>query len=236
LTKFKTLLKPDIIGLSFLVSAIIAFMDIFTFPVFFKAATKSADAANPMFNILMMIVAFVVVLHLFSLLLIRVRIKLENKDRSKITKIFIGLIIIFFIGLVAMFLISLIYGLLSVLIYQFTHKTLTVEQVKGIINVITGLLTLLILPVFINILLTFGLNKSHVKESIFTGIKTLKFNYLKFLLIIFSLFGVGYLAMIPLNYIPSTGVLLIVKALLLSLIGTIGIIIAFTAYKGGQAA
>ena len=132
--------------------------------------------------------------------------------------------------IIAFFLISLLYGLLAVLLNWILKSVMTFEEFKGVFNVVTMILTVAVMPLFFNVLFTYGLGKMKITEGISTGTKTIKIRYVKLLIFLVTAGALGWLAVLPFRYFDSTLILRIIKTTVTVIIGTLGLTFAFSLF------
>ena len=227
MTKSKAILSPTVLSISFGISLIIALCGSFVFPIFFDAGMKDSNGSRLSVGSLIVLASFFLMVFLFALLFR----SLEEKRKRKLSSLFGGLLSLFVIGFAAMLLLSMLYGLLAMLIYAICKDALTGDQIKGVINVAIGIITLSVLPIALNIFFTYALTGQKVLRSISEGLRTLKKQYLRLLLILAILFAVGFLAVLPFNYASDTLPLQIAKTIVTAVIGAVGIVVFLKSYK-----
>jgi len=97
-------------------------------------------------------------------------------------------VLVYGILLTGMVLVSMLSGIGAVLFYDMLKTTLETEQIKGIINYTTAVLTVLLLPVFLSLFWT-AAREERVQEA-FSG---LRHRYIKLLILCVLVFGSGIL-------------------------------------------
>jgi len=215
---------PINIGISLSLSLIFTMIGAYIFPVFFEAGTKTENAPNPLIGAVITIAAILLSIFLLSLLFAKIS---KNPNIATYVK---GLFVLLLAGIVAIFVVSMVNGLIAVLLNALLKNTLTIDQIKGIINIVTGIISLLILPVFINVLLTFAFDEPKAVKSISKGLKSIKKRYIKILILLMILSAAGYLIGLPFNYITLSIIPQIIKSVLFTLVGAVGILAMLGSY------
>lgn len=228
----RKLLRLNILLITCLISIITVAYSLFSFPLYFQSAISKTDSGMTLLGVFSGVIVFVLVLWLFSFLFTQVKVALRPKDAvPKTLQYAKGLFLLFFLAMAAVLVICILYGLLSVLIFYLFEKSLAIGQIKTIINLCTGLLTLLAMPVFFSVFAAFALDANTIKGSIVKGFSKLKKTYLPCLFFMFLLFSMGYLIVILTDIMDSDLAINITKLVLFSMIGTGVILVSFTVYE-----
>jgi hypothetical protein len=145
-----------------------------------------------------------------------------------------GLCVLSFLFALSATAISLVYGLLAVLIYNIANAKLSFDEIKGIINIVTSIITIMILPVFLHTFFVYGLGSVGVKASIGAALRTLRGSYLKGCVFLFLCFAAGCLLLLVFSFMPQSVFWETAKIILLGLLGA-GILIVYTMiFIGGR--
>lgn len=129
--------------------------------------------------------------------------------------------------------VSLLFGLIATLSYFVLKQHLAFEQIKGIINFFTVMITFLILPCFVSVFwMTIKSDKQKWRD--YLNAITLS-SYFKLLIAILVLYGIGVLITTVFHYLPTGMALKILESVLLALVGVGGFTVTDTIcqYKGG---
>ena len=224
--------KPTPIILAFCISLITTAIGSYIFPVFYQRVTEGTTDKF-LLSLVIAVISFAGITSLLLILSAKVKNILRNSTFSKPFEGLGRFLILILILLVAGLFVSIIYGLISTLIYSIAKETISIEQIKGIINIVTSILTFLILPIFFNIFLTFTMERGSIKETLITGLKSTKQIYFYLLIFFLTIFGIGYLVLIPFNYIENLTITAILKMVILPVIGTTSLLMSFTIYEKG---
>lgn len=119
--------------------------------------------------------------------------------------------------------ISLLFGLLSMLLYHMLRNTMTLNQIKGVLNWTISAISIVILPFFVSVFWSAMKSKDGFWKAFVSGIRCNGKKYLKLLITIFLLFALGLLISIGFYYVPNMILLQILKSVLLSALGTVGL-------------
>jgi hypothetical protein len=227
--KISIWLNPKLLGLSLATSAPIAVVGEYLSPRFYSAGTDGKESGD---TILLWtgaaLAASVFAIFMLTLLFEASKKNTDNGHLKKpIGKAFSGLLGTIGLLLAVSLVISLLYGLLAVLIHAALKNTLSFEQIKGIINIATTIITLLILPVFFNIFFTYGTSKEKILKSFSLGLKSQKGRYVKMLLFIAVVFATGWLVTLPFRYVDLTLPIQLVRTVVLSIVGMLALVAAF---------
>ena len=149
----------------------------------------------------------------------------SNKNKSKTTfgYAFTRVICTVLILLSSMVILSMLYGLVAVFINQMLKDNLKLDQIKGIINFMISIATILVLPLFISIFWEEANCKDTFFKSLVNGIAIKGKVYLRLLILIVISFAIGLIAMTAFNYLSDGIVLNIFKTILMTILGTIGL-------------
>lgn len=101
---------------------------------------------------------------------------------------------IFILGFICFYFIwFLICGLIASMIYLILHQAFSYTQIKIVIDIMTTIATVLVIPVVFMQLLSFSLSELPVKNIVRKGLKALRVGYLKLLIIAIALMISGTL-------------------------------------------
>ena len=227
----KLLTNPSVLLLSLGISLTISLCGNFLFPIFFDAGTKTPNPPDPLIGSLIVLAAFFAVTFLFALLFETIKKHMNTERQAKpLGKAFGGILVLTGMFLVAFFFISLLYGLLAVLLNVILKPAMTFDQIKGVINIATMILTVAIMPLFLNILFTYGLGKMKLIKSISTGFKTIRNQYVKLLVFLAVVVAAGWLGNLPFQYLDETLLLRSVKAAVTAIVGMCGLTFLFALF------
>ena len=107
---------------------------------------------------------------------------------------------------------------------------LTYETIKIVIDITTSVLTILIAPVVLMQLLSFGLSRLKLKGAIRAGFAGLKMGYPRLLIVSAGFMLIGFLLAIVLSGIDSTALRKLVELLGYTLLGGVS---TYIIYKTG---
>jgi hypothetical protein len=147
-----------------------------------------------------------------------------------LSKVFGGLLGTIGLLLAVSLVISLLYGLLAVLIHAVLKSTLSLEQIKGIINIATIVLTWLISPLYISALFTYGLDSEKPWKAFVGSLKIGGRRYIKFLVFVAAVFAMGWLTTLPFRYADMTLPLEIVRTATVTVIGMFSLLFDIALY------
>lgn len=102
---------------------------------------------------------------------------------------------------------------------------MTLGQIKGIFNFVSTTITALLLPCSIHLLYRQGLRPTNAKEG-----PTLKQTYFKILGVVLLSYAIGYLIAVGFLYIESTIFVKCIKVVILSMVGSIAILLFGSLY------
>lgn len=96
-------------------------------------------------------------------------------------------------GAVLYLLLSLLDGLIAVAVYRSQQQTMDFDGMKGVIDLVTSLLSVFFMPVILTQFFAFALGSGRFLPTIGSGFRLLKRTYLKFLFLSAIVFGLGWL-------------------------------------------
>lgn len=128
---------------------------------------------------------------------------------------------------------SILSGVMAVLVYNALAKTLSLDQIKGIIDLLATVLTILTVPVLVSLFWeqigsseTFGTAVKH-------GLRRVGKNYLNILISMLVCVGAGWLILTVFHYLPGNGVTTAAKILIFGAIGTAALVSSQNACRKG---
>jgi hypothetical protein len=228
----KPLLKPGFLSVALAIAVIVSFAGAYLFPETYGGA-DSIVASRPGIRALIAVASAAAVLFL-SALLFETAKSLIGRSAGKRKRMynFWGYLVLLAAFAVCALALSLIYGLLAVLLYAIFGSSLPLERIEGVILFVTSALTLATLPIFLNVVLSFGLGDGTLKEGVSVGLKTLKRTYFPLLTVAVLFFAAGRLLTIPFGFAPNAGVWIFVKTCISAVVGMPAITAAVSAYAG----
>lgn len=121
-------------------------------------------------------------------------------------------------------LISLICGIMASLLYAMLSNVLTLGQIKGVVNLIATIVTLFGVPFMLSVFWS-ETKKTSVRffRNLIGGLRLTRKQYAKLLISLLVLFGIGLLITTAYHYLPDNLSVNISKAVLLTILGTIGL-------------
>ena len=218
--------QPLASAISIAISAILMFCSLHFFPIFFESGI-GFRAGQPILEIALTIGVLGVSAILLSLLFANTGTKRTQFSRTLVSVLVIGVL-----GIIAAVLLSAIYGYLAVWIYSISENRLDFPQIKGVIDATTGILTLLVIPIFLHILFHTGFRERGRLSSLRNSFRHLRKMYRRVLLLLSALFSCGYLICLPFSNSTSV-VATAVQSILLGLVGTCGILLLRGLYVNG---
>jgi len=233
-TKLRPYFIPKVLLPALAVSAVSAAVGEYVLPRFYAAGT--GHGKEQVANFVWVGAVFAVsLLMLFMLALLFESVKkVVGKERKArpLGKTLGGLLALLIIFAVAAVIVALLYGLLAVLLNAALKSVMAFDQIKGVINITTMVLTLLMIPVFLNILFTYGLSKIKISVAIGGGLKSLKTQYLKLLIGLAAVIAVGWLGALPFRYMDATPLLRGIKCAVTAIAGMLGMTILLALFDG----
>lgn len=205
-----------------LLSIIISLTGIFLFPPIYSAGTGQYE--DILLPVLIFIADIIIILCLIAFLRFFHQKQSGKKERYLISFgrviLLAALFVLFFI------MASLICGLISVLTYSILKNILLFGQIKGIIDYIVSLITLLILPFVISIFWSEINSEDRFLKAFASGVHMKGRRYLKLLVLLLVIFGMGMVITVICNYWPDKLILNIIKALFIGVPGIIGLFVS----------
>ena len=230
----RKLMNPAVLCWSFLVGLAAALTGILLLPLIFEMGTKERQDPQMWISFLLLCLATVTVLVAFKVLSNKIKTVLRPSSSGGVWGDFGGFAVVMLILFAAAIGISIIYGQIAVLIYAVGKNSMETEMIMGIINAVTGFLSLLILPVFSHIVITCLLEDGGVKATFLQGFKSLKRSYFRLLMFLIIMFGIGWVLVIPFRYISNEVLASVLKITVLSFIGAASLPVTFVVYEGGK--
>ncbi|MCC8023391.1 MAG: hypothetical protein LIO46_06425 [Clostridiales bacterium] len=228
--KAKYFLRWGLFLPSLLISLCISLIGIYVFPVFFDFGMQE-EARTPVWMGVLLFVCLAAGGILFMQVLAH-GIGLLSRKRRKLFSGFGKLL--GFLGILCLsgIVLSLLYGLLALLLYTVFKNSFTMEQIQGVVNILTGCITLLVLPAALYFLCRVLTQPIPLKAALRLEPKVFRRQYPKLLFTAIGLFAAGFLLMIPFQYLPQTMIAMAAKTALLSLLGMAGMIIMVSFFVG----
>ena len=227
MTELKYGMNRKLLPISFGISFSLSLIGRFLFPIIFTEGTERDTNGMKM----LLLVCSVVFLCILVLFLLTIFFKFAGRKRKKShVKAVSGIILLTGLIFIVFFVISLLYGLIAVFINECLKSSISFNYIKGIINAVTMAITWLISPFFFNMIFVHGIKDKKVWESFTSGLRISRSLYFSLLILIAGVFAIGWLAMLPFNYISSTFIIDMLKILIVSVIGMFTLVFAFAVY------
>jgi hypothetical protein len=134
---------------------------------------------------------------------------------------------------VVFFFISLLYGLLAVGLYKSLKTSLSWGQIMGVINAVTVILTVAVLPLVLNVLFTLGLTGMKFWGSVVEGLRLGKNRYFLWQIFPIVAFAVGWLLVLPFRYFELTPLLSVFKDAVTVFTGVFGLVFGCALFVDG---
>jgi hypothetical protein len=231
MTKISTWLSPKLLGLSPAVSAPIAVAGEYLSPRFYSAGTDGkVNSSTILLWTGAALAASVFALFLLTVLFENAKPVLETGRKKPLGKAFGGLLGTIGLLTAASLVISLLYGLLAVLIHTVLKSTFSLEQIKGIINISTMVLTWLVSPLYISALFTYRIDSEKPWKAFTGSLKIGGHRYIKILVLVAAVFAAGWLTTLPFRYADMTLPLEIARTAIVTAIGMFSILFAIALY------
>lgn len=197
----------------FLISALISVVGVFLIPKSIEGYYTVMSQGEAMIPIL------VSLLCILASLLLTAFLRVHLNKRTFISSL--GRVIGFvFILLSCITVFSFLSGFFSVAVYRALKMTLSLAQIKGIINYTVTVALALLLPVFVSVFWSILKGNGTFLEDLKSGLTLKNYRYVKLLGLLLAMFGIGILLSILFYYIPSVLLAYALKMLLLSVLGT----------------
>lgn len=218
----KKVVKKDTLFLSFISTIVIVSIGYLIIPITFRNIKNTGQVIATL--LVVVIFMFLFLVGSTQVLWYRLRLHLELEPFQVQTgwKKTAGCIAMLIFGWIVL---ALVYGIIATGLYLGTKDTMTLGQVKGIFNFVSTTTTALLLPCSIHLLYRQGLRPRNVKEG-----PTLKQTYFKILGIVLLLYAVGHLIAVGFLYIESTVFMECIKVVILSMVGSIAIVLLGSLY------
>jgi len=200
-------------------SAVISCAGIFIVPNILESLVTGESIA--VYSVLTMLTFLLTVMLLSAFRMTVQNKKSEEKTAVIIMKEWIKILFAEIMIIASIFIISLIYGLIAVACENMFESVFTLSQIKNIINMVTWVLTIAVLPIFSLIVVSVILSpKGNVLNRIQMGLKSIKDMYLKYLAVITAAGLCGFAA----TYISGNFILDIARVSVNIFIGTISLL------------
>lgn len=207
--------RVKVMFFSLVVSVLLTVGEIFLLPVVILGR-----ASNPVLSIVLGAVVLLGLLVFSSLLLQSLRQKLEDGFLHMLGGTALVLLTVT-AGAVVM---SLLYGLLAVVLQNIFLGSMDVGRIRLVVDIVTSVLTVLVLPVGIAAIFGYGYHQGGVLEGMRAGLRGLRRSYFKVFAILVAGVLLGYLVSWLLRPGGSFyGAATAIKIVVLSLLGAVGI-------------
>ena len=223
-------LRPKLMIPAFGVSLTFAIIGKYLSPMVYTAGSEGKTSSSTvLLGTGVAIAAIILALFLLSLFLENVK-TLTGGEKKPVKKAFGGIVCLIGLLIIGFFFISLLYGLLAVLIHAILKSTLSFEQIKGVVNIITVVLTWLLSPLLFNCLFSFGLHKVKLLKSCQTGVKIPAGRYIKFLIFPVVVFAAGWLTALPFRYLGKTVPIQLIQTVFVAILGMFALVFMTALY------
>jgi len=230
MTDLERWLQPKVLVSAFAASLGFALISILLYPQIYDASTKvNQNSITILLTAGAAIVALVLVLALLAYFFQTAK-EFASKPTKMFLSVFGGLLLLVLLLCAAALVISALYGLLAVLINAILKGSLSFGQIKGVINLVTTLITLALAPFLLNIVFTYGSGERGVPQAIRQGIQIAKACYLKFLIVAVAGTALGWIIGLPFRYLSGALPFQMVKAILEALAGMLILVCALAVY------
>lgn len=140
----------------------------------------------------------------------------KSVGRMTLTLIFFGLSVV---------VMSLLSGLISVVVYALLKKSLTLSQIKGIINFLITLLSLSVGSLMVTVFWEQVRNRKGFFEVIAAAFHKWGKCYIAVLIVLLLFGGLGWLVLTAFHYLPDSVFMTLVKAVVFSVLGAFSLIL-----------
>jgi membrane protease YdiL (CAAX protease family) len=235
-TMYQGLMKPSLLAYAFLISLSGSAIGLYVFPALFAAGTGTLSASPP--SLLAALAALaalaVLVLVLCALFFHAARRVLAADGRGGFPergtpRTVAGLAVLFAAFAACALVLSLLYGLVAVLVYGLSGGV-PLDEAKGAISFVASVLTLLLLPVFVQAFFAYGLNGPTAWAGVRNGLRALKAIYPRLLLLSAALFAAGHLLLPLFGRLPQGLPAEAAKAAATSVVGMFGLVFALAVF------
>ncbi len=206
-------MKNKIMITEFIISALISAIGIFLVPNVIEKYYIATSISGAMMPIILVLVSMLATLIGCAFL------GTQFNDKSFIASLF-RILEFVFVLLCLIVIFSILSGFFSVAVYKALKMTLSLAQIKGIINYSVTVALALLLPVFISVFWSVLKGNGTFLEDLKSGLTLKNYRYVKLLGLLLAMFGIGILLSILFYYIPSVLLAYALKMLLLSVLGT----------------
>jgi hypothetical protein len=187
-------------------------------PMFVSAAEGKRSFVLPLVLAVVFFAALVVFLALF---LYSVRKSAGKGTARSFSKMLSGVAFLLVLLAVCVIFISILYGFLAVLLRGLLEGIVQADGLKNIVSIGTGVLTILVLPIFVAMLFGYGYLDGSVLEGMCGGVKGLGRRYWKLLVILAAGSVPGGLVGLVFGAGGSFGFALVGRGLVLGVVGTV---------------
>lgn len=131
------------------------------------------------------------------------------------------------------FLVSILSGVVAVLVHGALVDILSLDQIKGIIDLLAMILTLLIVPVLVGMFWEQISSAGTFGAAVKSALRHSRESYPKILIGMVVCMGVGWLILTAFHYLPENRVTTVMKILIFGVIGTAALDASENACKRG---
>lgn len=158
----------------------------------------------------------------------------ENKSRGETyLGSFMRVLLLVPVYLAAALVASILSGVLAVVVYGVLAEVLSLDQIKGIIDLLATVLALLTIPVLVSLFWEQISSGETFGAAVKSGLRTCGKSYLKILICMLVCAGAGWLILTVFHYLPENIVTTVAKALIFGVIGTVALVTSENACKKG---
>lgn len=162
-----------------------------------------------------------------------IRYREHNRRGEKYTASLARTLLMVPVYLVMSLLVSILSGIIAVMVHGALDDALSLDQIKGIIDLLAISLTLLVVPVLIVMFWEQISSAEPFGAAVKAGLRYSLGSYLKILIGMLVCAGAGWLALTAFHYLPENGVVTVMKILIFGIIGTVALVASEKACKKG---
>jgi len=220
---FKRLLKADIITIVLLIAATASGYGVFLLPWLLNGLATDGGFLNYLIFVLSIIAVILLMTGLFSRLMAQFGRSSNAAKPRGFMEGFKGLSWLILAGAAAVVAISICYGFLAVFIHFIFKDILSLNRIKTIINVVTSILTVLVMPLFVQAVFNF-LGGMKPGSGIVWAFKNIKVTYFKILIPIIPIYLAGVTLSLPIGLLAADVPGRLIRAVLLSVAGGVSLL------------
>lgn len=203
-----------------ILSLTISFAAVFCIPTIVKQG-MGADAENSTFSMIGIVAACVISFVILFL------IRYDRWNSAGATKISFANVMWTVLGtslilILGMIVISLLCGIMASLLYVLLQNVLTFDQIKGLIDFITTVIVILILPLAVSVFWKEITAKNGFTKAFAEGVSIEGRQYKKLMALLLVLFGCGLLVTTMFHFMQTNIVTNLVKMILFAVLGIVG--------------